>query len=65
MSNIIYAVNIGDISDIGPHVKYQRQISVPILSAILTDIPPIFPVSVPFFLALPYSSFFLLLPLVS
>ncbi|MFS7931661.1 hypothetical protein Hanom_Chr04g00358561 [Helianthus anomalus] len=40
-----YAVNIGDISVISPHVKYRCQIllriSVPILSAILTDITDI------------------------
>ncbi|KAJ0860244.1 hypothetical protein HanRHA438_Chr13g0621571 [Helianthus annuus] len=39
------------------------QISILILSAILTDISPIFPISVPFYLVLPF--FFLLIAAIS
>ncbi|KAJ0508154.1 hypothetical protein HanIR_Chr11g0514151 [Helianthus annuus] len=45
---------IGDISVIGLLVRYRCKVSVPILSAILTDISPIFPMSVHFFLVLPF-----------
>ncbi|MFS7916495.1 hypothetical protein Hanom_Chr02g00177761 [Helianthus anomalus] len=42
------------MSVIGPHVKYRCQLSVPILSAILTNISPSFLISVPCFLVLPF-----------
>ncbi|MFS7902993.1 hypothetical protein Hanom_Chr01g00018381 [Helianthus anomalus] len=47
-----------DTSVIGPLVRYwcykSVRISVPLTSTILTDISPIFPISVPFFVVLPF-----------